>query len=540
MWSFMKILLIYPNKTMTTRIPLGIGYLVAYLKHAGHEVGIFDTTFMDCGSGVSDDNLRAASLQVRNPDFAQYNIVAKKIDILNELDKKISVFKPDMVAVSVVDPNYRFGLILAEKIKEKNKNIFVIFGGPTVTFSPEEVIIEGVVDAICVGEGEQALPELCAAIEEGRKIKNIKNIWCKEKGDIYRNDVRPLIDLDTLLPPDWNMFDERHLIRPLGGKMYRMGVFAITRGCLFRCTYCANFALSGIYKGKGSLYRIQDPEKMVNQIAEFKRRYNLNFIFFVDDIFPLHRPHVLDKFCSLYKEKVRLPFNVSLHAELVKEAQFAKLVDAGCRNVCIGLESGSPSIREEMFERKCSNAQIIEAFRLAHKYKIRSSTFNIIGIPGESRKDIFQTIDLNRKANPTTATLTFLHPYRGTKVRDICLKEKIFDIGKEKAHEDGYRTDSCLNLKNVSAKELNGIFKTFQMYLKMPKICYFFIRLAEGESIFSKIIFSFLKKIFYCITYKEAVRDFSDDPAFCSNNNDKSAKGTPKEGCEVVIASNNS
>lgn len=509
----MKILLIYPNKTMTTRMSLGVGYLISYLKGAGHQVDVFDTTFMKCGRGVSDDQLRASSLQVRNPDFSEYNIIEQEVDVIGELFKKIEKFVPDVVGISAVDPNYHFGLELARAIKKDYKNIFVLFGGPTVTFSPEEVIAEDCVDAICVGEGEEAVTELCGNIAEGKDILNVGNIWIKHNGKIYRNDVRPLIDLDFLLQPDWSLFDERHLIRPLGGKMYRMGIFSLTRGCLFRCTYCANFALSNIYKNKGSLYRIKRSDLAVKEIAEYKEKYNLNFAFFVDDIFPLHKEDVLDEFCRLYKKNVKIPFNVSLHAELVREKQFAKLVDAGCRNICVGLESGNPKIREEVFERRCSNEHIINVFKLAHKYKVRSSSFNIIGIPHETRKNIFETIELNRKASPTTTTLTFLHPYRGTKVRDLCVQEHIFDISKEKEFEDGYRTDSCLNLKDISRKELNGIFKTFQMYLKLPKIFYPLIGLAENNSVFSRRIYGLLKKIFYFITKKEAVWDFTKEGA---------------------------
>jgi radical SAM superfamily enzyme YgiQ (UPF0313 family) len=505
----MKILLIYPNKTMTTRIPIGVGYLISYLKRDGHKVDIFDTTFMKCGGGVSDDQLRASSLQVRNPDFSKYNIVAQELDVFSELFKKIDVFVPDLIGISVVDPNYSFGLELAGAIKRKYKGIFILFGGPTATFAPEEVIAEDCVDAICVGEGEDAVPELCGNIAKGKNIFNVRNIWIKEKGRIYRNDVRPLIDLNTLLKPDWSLFDERHLIRPLGGKMYRMGVFSVTRGCLFRCTYCANFALANIYKNKGSLYRIKRPDLAINEIAECKEKYNLDFAFFVDDIFPLHKQDILDEFCRLYKKDVRIPFNVSLHAELVKEEPFAKLVDAGCCNICVGLESGNPKIRQEVFERHFPNERIINVFKLARKYKVRSSSFNIIGIPHETRRNIFETIELNRKARPTTTTLTFLHPYRGTKVRDLCIRENVFDLSKEKEYEDGYRTDSCLNLKDISQKELNGIFKTFQMYLKMPKILYPLIWLSENDNILSCKIYDFLKKIFYRITAKEAVWDFS-------------------------------
>jgi len=364
------------------------------------------------------------------------------------------------------------------------------------------------------------MSELCDAIQhKTRDIKHIENIWIKENGKVYKNDVRPLSDINKILPPDWDLFDQRHLLRPLGGKLYRMGIFMMTRGCLFRCTYCANFAMSEIYKHKGTYYRTKRPDLMVDEIEHCKKKYDLNFVFFVDDLFPLHKQTILDDFCRLYKERVNLPFSVSLHPELVKEEAFAKIVDAGCRNVCVGLESGSPKIRKDVLSRIYKNEQVARVFGFARKYKIRSSAFNMLGIPHETRKDIFESIELNRTAKPTTTTLTFLHPYRGTGLRDLCIEKKFFDPQKEKKDENVYRVESCLTLPTISNKTLNGLFKTFQLYFKLPKSLYWLIRIAEGDSKLSKVIFNVLKRMFYFKTNRESKWNFTN-----WNQNDKKIK----------------
>ena len=170
----MRVLFIYPNKVMVTRMPLGISYLSAYLKRDGHEVKMFDTTFMKCGDIQNDDKLREASLQVRNPDFNKYGLVEKETDVFDELEREIESFKPELIAISVVDPNYNFGLELLARAKKKNKNILTIIGGPTATYAPDEVIAEDSVDIVCIGEGEEAMGELCQRMQNGDDIKNIK------------------------------------------------------------------------------------------------------------------------------------------------------------------------------------------------------------------------------------------------------------------------------------------------------------------------------------------------------------------------------
>jgi len=504
-----KVLFLYPNKVMATRIPLGIAYLSAYLERDGHQVRVFDTTFIKCGNIQNDDQLRASSLQVRNPDFRKYGLVEKETDFTSSLEREIESFKPDMIAVSVVDPNYNFGLELLRGIKKKHSGIVTVVGGATPTLVPEEVIKEDCVDIICIGEGEKAMAELCNNIRDKKDIKNIKNMWVKENGKVYRNDPRRLLDVNDMLLPNWDIFDSRHLLRPLGGKIYRMGVFYMTRGCLFHCKYCANLAFSRMYKNKGEFYRIKKVDLLIQEIALYKKKFDLNFIFFGDDLFPLHRKEILDDFCRLYKERVGLPFSINLYPKPTKEEAFARIVEVGCRNICVGLESGSPIIRKDILGRTYKDDQVIDIFRLARKYKIRSSSFNLIGIPHEKRSNIFETIELNRKAGPTTTTLAFFHPYRGTELRELCINEKFFDPNKEKEYETVTRIKSCLNLPQISNKSLEGLFKTFQLYFKLPKIFYGLIRISEGDSFLSGPIFWVLTKIFYCVTHKESKWDFT-------------------------------
>lgn len=505
----MRVLFLYPNRVMITRIPVGIGYLAAYLKHAGHKVKVFDTTFIKCGDTKNDEELRVSSLQVLDTDLEEYGLRERETDPWMELEKEIGDFKPDIVAMTAVDPNYIFGLSLLRQLKQSHKDILTVVGGPVPTFEPEEVISEDCVDIICIGEGEEAMLELCNRLEVGEDITHVKNLWVKQNGNLYKNNPRSLLDINTILLPDWDIFDQRHLIRPLGGRMYRMGLFYMTRGCLFGCKYCANLALAKLKSPNSEYYRIKNPQLLIEEIVEYKTKYNLNFVFFIDDLFPLQKKEIIDDFVYLYRKRIRLPFTINLHPELIKEEQLAQIVDAGCRNICVGLESGSPGIRKEILGRGYTNEQVINVFRLARKYGIRSSSFNMIGIPSETRKNIFETVELNRQARPTTTTLTFFHPYRGTTLRRFCIANNLYDPTREHEYENVYREESCLTLPQISRRELNGIFKTFQLYFKLPKIFYCFIRIAEGESFLAKTLHSFLKNIFYKINAKEEKWDFT-------------------------------
>jgi radical SAM superfamily enzyme YgiQ (UPF0313 family) len=489
----MKVLMIYPNKVMVTRAPLGIGYLASYLKNAGHEFKLFDTTFVRCGDIPSDDALREKNLQVVNPDFEKLGLVEKDINVFDALEDEINTFNPDVICVSTVDPNHSFGMDLLRHCKKICPDVPTISGGPLATLVPEDIISEDCVDIVGRGEAEERLVELCDAIEEHgldgwENLYGIENFWIKDKnykenGIVHKNLVG-LPDISNGLPPDLSIFDPRHFLRPLGGRMYNMATVVWTRGCVFRCSYCANETFYKMANATAKqYYRKKDTKLLVKELAEFKEKYNLNFLMFVDDIFPLHEPEVMEEFCRLYKEQVDLPFSVNVQPRLVREELFAMAVDAGMRNICCGVESGSDRVRRKILKRNYNDDHVAKVFSLAHKHKIRCSSFNIIGLPDEERSDIFDTINLNKRIQPTSATVTFFHPYRGAPLRKLCVERGIIDENQGK-HEDVYRSDSQLNMPQITKQELKNLMQSFQLYMKLPEEYHKLIEMQEDQSSF--------------------------------------------------------
>jgi len=531
----MKVLMIYPNKVMVTRAPLGIGYLSSYLKDAGHEFKLFDTTFIRCGKIPSDDALREENLQVVNPDFEKLGLVEKDVDVFEALEDEIGSFKPDIICISTVDPNHMFGMELLTHCKKLFPDILTICGGPLSTLVPDDIIQHDCVDIVGRGECEMELVELCNRYQNilypGTKVSTkkkekssslnvlsekdtrtgweglygVSNFWIKDKdysknGIVHKNPVG-LPEIDRGLAPDLSIFDPRHFLRPLGGRMYNMATVIWTRGCVFRCSYCANetFYKAADVSAK-QYYRKKDAALLVEELADFKKEFNLNFLMFVDDIFPLHEPELMQEFCTLYKKYVDLPFSVNLQPRLVREDAFAMAVEAGLRNICVGVESGSDRVRRKVLKRNYRDEHVEKVFAMAHKHKIRCSSFNIIGLPDEDREDIMKTIEVNRKINPTSATVTFFHPYRGAPLRELCVERGIIpeDQGK---HEDVYRSDSQLVMPQITQKELKDLMRSFQLYMKLPKKYHKLIEIQEDGSTFEakmireKILLPEFKKI---------------------------------------------
>jgi len=475
---------------MITRAPLGIGYLSSYLKHAGHEFKLFDTTFIRCADCLSDDALREQNLQVANPDFEKLGLVERDVNVFEELRDEIESFQPDMIGMSTVDPNHNFGIELLNYSKKLYPEIPIVVGGALASLVPNDLIVEAPIDILAQGECEESLVDLCNRFESGRweDSYTTPNFWIKDKnfkqnGVVHKNKTN-LPDPTNGLAPDLGIYDPRHFLRPLGGRMYNMATVIWTRGCIFRCSYCAN---ETFYKNAnvspGQYYRMKDTKALVKELEQFKKVFNLNFLMFVDDIWPMHEPKIVEEFRELYKKHVDLPFSVNLQCQLVKEECFDAAVDAGLRNICVGVESGSQRVRKEVLKRNYRDADVQRVFGYAHKHQIRCSSFNIIGLPFEERKDIFETIALNRTLKPHSATVTFFHPYRGAPLRKLCIEQGYIDE-KDTKHEDVYRSDSQITMPQITKKDLKGIMQSFQLYMKLPEKYHKLIGLQEDQGAF--------------------------------------------------------
>jgi anaerobic magnesium-protoporphyrin IX monomethyl ester cyclase len=496
----MNILFVYPNVLMSSRIPLNLAILISIVKSLGHTPVLFDSTFMKESNEVSDDEKRYETFQVKPADLSIYGVDWEVTDIKEKFNKTLANVRPDLVFITLTENMFPLAQkIFGENERIQNRGFIVVAGGVLPTSVPEEIIDLSWVDIACIGEGENAVRELINHIDKGKSIQAIQNLWVKDvDGLVIKNSLRPLIDLDSVPYQDWELFDENHIWRPLGGKVYRTGNFMLSRGCPNACTFRINNHLIKLYKGLGKYHRELSPLRAVEEIKYFHDKYQLELIQFHDENFLLKRMSYLDEFVTLYKKRIGLPFSIVTHANTVNEEVIQKIVEAGCINIAMSIESGSSEIREKVFKRKISNGKIIAAFEIVKKTGIRVSTSNIIGNPFESREQIFETIMLNRQCNPDAANVNFLYPYKGTQIYDVCVDNDFFSP-KTIVNSGGVRMDPVLDLPQISKEALKGLQRTFLFYVRFPENYFSTIRRAEqltdsGDQVFNKLSAEYKEK----------------------------------------------
>lgn len=458
-----KTLLIQANSTLDTLIPPNLAIMSAFLKQANIDVKLFDTTFYKTRDRTGDD-ARVETLQVKETNFEDSGIYLHNTNMYDDFIKTVKEYKPNIIGLSAVSLTYPLGIKLLKRLREEGISTPTIVGGIHATVAPDSVIEEKCVDYICRGEGERALVELCTALQNNKDTKNIKNIWAKEDGQIYKNPIREPIDINDLPFQDWSIFDERRINKPMGGKIRRVGSFELDRGCPFSCSYCSNhFWNKTLYKGK--YYRQKNIRKFFEEAKNLKEKYALEYVYLASETFLASNDERFKEFVRLWDKEMQIPFWCQTRPETVTEDRIKMLKDLGMHSIGIGLESGSPEIRE-ILNRKMTNQQIINAFDVCRKVGVKVGVNNIIGIPGETREQIFETIELNRIVGASNIMTHIFNAYQGTPLYEQCVKKGYLPL--EQSGGD-YRLDYSLNQPHMTKEEILGLQRTFALYVKMPR-----------------------------------------------------------------------
>ncbi|MHC4267365.1 MAG: B12-binding domain-containing radical SAM protein [Planctomycetota bacterium] len=403
----MKILLI--NNLLSSdcigRVPLGVLYISAALRKAGHETDIVDTR--------------------------HYKNIIKKIEDYN----------PAVLLFSLRTASSQLYIDLNRQIKRHFPNLFSIFGGPHATFYPQIIQREKAIDAICVGEGEDAIIEFIARLEREEEYHTTANFWIRRNGEICQNEVRPLIEnIDNISFPDRELLCRYSRVRD-----FPVRNFITTRGCPYSCTYCFNQAYNEIYKGLGKRVRRRSVDNVIAEIEEEYKQYPFQVAQFEDDIFVVPGKW-LEEFSEKYRSKIDLPFSCNVRAELITEKEVSLIREAGCVSVWIGVEAGSEVVRKNLLKRNNTDSTTINSVRYLQDAGITVATENILGLPETTLDDDFKTLELNRILRPGFANPSIYQPYPGTELGQRARDAGIFS-GNYDDIQNFYSTSS-LNIKH--------------------------------------------------------------------------------------------
>ncbi|MBP7687645.1 MAG: B12-binding domain-containing radical SAM protein [Thermoflexales bacterium] len=361
-------------KVMKPYPPLGILYNAAYLKRAGFDVGVFDTTF----SSLAD--FEAYILRERPSVVGLYTNLMTKFNVLK------------MMAVC------------------KSVGATIILGGPEPVNYAEEYLTRGA-DVIVVGEGEATLAELLPRLAQvgAHRLDGVAGvIYRAEDGSIGRNLARSYVpDLDALPDPDREAIDLDRYVETWRTHHGAGSTSLIcARGCPYHCEWCSH----AVY---GNTHRRRSPQRVAAEVDYLLARYKPDQLWYADDVFTIKHSWLFEYADELKRRNLRVPFECISRADRLNEQVIDRLAEMGCQRLWIGSESGSQNVLDLM-KREVSVAQVQAMTHALKRRGIQTGMFIMLGYDGEDERDLAATVDHLKKAAPDVFLTTVAYPIKGT------------------------------------------------------------------------------------------------------------------------------
>lgn len=405
----------------------------------------------------------------------------------------------DLIGFSLMTCHESWMLEVSRRIKELSKNVPTIVGGPHPTFFPD-VVKNDSIDMICKGEGEYALLEVMNAIDQRKNFEGIPNISFKNNGSVITNEVRPLVeDLEQLPFPDRTIYQKYDYF-----KKQTVRTLIATRGCPFKCNFCFNHQWNEIYHKKGPRLRLRSPENIFAEVDHMESQgVGIGMLFFVDSTFNINRGWCLD-FFKKYKGRIKYPFSCNFTANLITEDVVQAMAETGlCYEARFAVEVGNERLRKEMLRKPVSNEQIIRAGDLLNKYKIPINSYNMFGVPTETKEQALETIEINKRIKPIVFNSALFGPFPGLDVTKYALEKGLItqeDI--EKLGRPPYtRTRSVMRQKDI--KEISNIHKLAVLYVKLPWLTPILNRLINLPE---NVVFDYIYRLAYAYQFKKHLK----------------------------------
>jgi len=270
----------------------------------------------------------------------------------------------------------------------------------------------------------------------------------------------------------------------------------ISRGCLFSCSYCDNAYIRSLYKKEKYKYiRAKSVARAIEELVHLKDRYNIEFMKIQDESFLYNDLDYWRSFSSEYKKQVNIPFTCMVDPRTVNSETSAILKDMNCLSVSIGFESGDENYRKQVLNKQVSDQCLFDAVRELRNHGIRVATFNLFGLPRQTRHLLWETIHLNRKAKPNLADVGFFFPYKGTPLREDCKKMKLYDDDKDRVLYFK-KNESPLDFPTEFKTEMERMQRCFNLYVQLPRILYPIINLCGYNNVFSRALTRMLIAMF--------------------------------------------
>jgi radical SAM superfamily enzyme YgiQ (UPF0313 family) len=382
-------------------------------------------------------------------------IIDLNIENLSDKQWRDEIYSADIIGITGMITEYKNVVKLSHFIRGIKKNAVIVLGGTLASLFTDDLLKETKADYAVINEGENTAVQLLNYLQVKNRLMGIKGLAYRDNGIVKQNLPSPVIeDLDFIPFPAHHLLNmeryTRDYLKVFGIKVETKhklrGVTMIaSRGCPYRCVYC-----SKIIWGNG--YRHRSAGNIVQEIKELNNQYGVNEIIFNDDEL-IANPEMIMEMCELInKSHLEIYWYCNGRINLVNKELLDAMYSAGCRGIAYGLESGNQAILNQM-HKGVKLQQEREAIELTKKSGIKVAGYFILGMLGETKKDIETTFQFARELDLDYYGFSTMSP-----TPDTPIWKEAQEVGKIKGvNKDIKEWSSGVNYNltaDVSDKEL--------------------------------------------------------------------------------------
>ncbi|MBP7836006.1 MAG: radical SAM protein [Candidatus Omnitrophica bacterium] len=371
-----------------TKMPhIGVAYLSSFLRQQGFQAEVYDLS-LKLFNNSPQDLKRFWRVDCVNSFFQEQiaeNIFRNFSSEIDEFVKEVLATKTRVIGFSVNLVSIYVANKIAERIKRKDPQRLIIFGGPGTYFKhPRELVMPSFADIYVIGEGEATLLNILRSYYSRSAITTSPGILlAKDLGKVQPVPSEGIRDLNQVPFPDFSGF---RLGEYSQDSDYKPLPLLLSRGCIRRCTYCIDHIM-------WPRYRFRSPAHIMEEISYHMLKNNAKAFEFID----LICNGSLEQLSGIADLIIAsgLKFNWVSYAIIRKDmppSLFTKLKQAGCHTLIYGVESGSDRILGKM-GKAFTSREAAEVIRNSHQSGICTSINIIVGFPGETEEDFNQTVD---------------------------------------------------------------------------------------------------------------------------------------------------
>jgi anaerobic magnesium-protoporphyrin IX monomethyl ester cyclase len=385
------VFVINPSIWYRAMYPSGIIFLAAYLRSLGVKCEVLDSALSSRRLPEDErDELILQAVRLRKP--------------------KIVCFSASHIELAEV-------VRINNKLRGIDGTIKTIVGGSQPTYRPDDFLSNGF-DFVCVGEGEKTLYDFVVQAQQSRpEWSAVNGLMWKDGNTIVRNAPRELMseaEIRSLPLPAYDLIDRRYFAVTGGlvrGLPLRGAMLLTTRGCPFNCSFCGCNLIFGRRLRSKTLQQIEA------EVIFLKKNFDIEGVWIIDDTFTINREHV--RGVSDILKRHNIIWGCQSRANTIDEDMIKTIKLGGCKQVDIGVESGSQRVLDEIIQKKITVEQVITAFDLARKYQIRTLANFMIGFPTETLAELEQTRQLAERIRADVYVFGIATPLPGTKLYDM-------------------------------------------------------------------------------------------------------------------------